>query len=263
VGWCRLQAPLELTIPPGLTYRVGGRVFVEGLTDLTKGIDPHGDLRAELGWGPDGSQPGADWTWVVAQPAEDWDGEAAGEVALDEYLGGLVAPALGRYDYAFRFSLDAALSWTYCDGGAEGSRDGYSSDQAGDLQGVAAVDPCLPNPCNQAPEPSCRGNSAITHQLPGVCEVVAGEASCTYTEIVTDCLLAGQICQEGACIDSDDEQGPTIDLTAIPTSVEEGIPFLVEVEVSDPSGVATVDLLYRSHGEGWVELLEIEGDDGL
>ncbi len=33
----------------------------------------------------------------------------------DEYQGSFTAPAAGSYRYAYRFSVDQGVSWTYCD----------------------------------------------------------------------------------------------------------------------------------------------------
>jgi len=39
----------------------------------------------------------------------------------------------GVYDAAYRFSVDGGHSWTYCDGAAEGSSNGYTPSTAGNI----------------------------------------------------------------------------------------------------------------------------------
>ena len=140
--WCRLQWPLELTTTEGAFHDVFGRVFVAGVTDLTDGVDLNELVIGELGWGPEGSEPvdNVDWQWVATLPTPDWSGENAGEGPNDEYAGVLTAPAVGTYDYGFRFSSDGGENWVYCDGNNgfehDGSEDGY---QVG-LSGILMVE---------------------------------------------------------------------------------------------------------------------------
>ena len=116
----------------GDTLTVFGRFFVLGITDASNFNDPHPSLVIELGVGPDGSDPSvnpAGWVFQAAAPNPGWFGPQE-----DEYFADLVSPAsAGSYDYAFRFSLDFGITFTYCDGGALGSADGYQVANAGDL----------------------------------------------------------------------------------------------------------------------------------
>jgi hypothetical protein len=135
VGFCRLQFPTTIEAVRGGLTTVYGRVYVAGLTDLTGVNDPDPRLIAEVGVGPDASDPAAStgWTWTAAFPNAGYDPSAPGyEPNNDEYQASLAAPSvLGDYDFAYRFSGDAGATWTYCD--ATGSSDGYSAADAGQM----------------------------------------------------------------------------------------------------------------------------------
>jgi len=125
-GWCNLQFPVSLVAVAGWpSAHAYGRVYVAGVTDAP---GAGAGVLAELGYGPDGTAPGAAWTFAPATFNVDTD---AG--ANDEYWATLAAPA-GTYDYAFRFSIDAGASWLACDlDGNDGSAGGYDPLQAGAL----------------------------------------------------------------------------------------------------------------------------------
>ena len=130
----RLQFPMATNDPQTIIY---GRVYHPGITDRSTGNDPSPQLIAELGFGPDGSDPVLDdWAWIRGTPNEAYDGNASGEPNNDEYQAEL-APGLGRFDYAWRFSADGGRTWLYADGQGAGSSDGYQIENAGDanLQG--------------------------------------------------------------------------------------------------------------------------------
>lgn len=138
VTWCILQFPDEVIEPVGTTFTVYGRVFAEGLTDQTGATDPDPLLVAELGWGPDGSDPsmgdeGA-WLWTPADPNFGYGPGAPDYSAVnDEYWGELTIGVAGTHDFAVRVSGDGGLTWSYCD--FDGlTTGGYTPDQAGDAQ---------------------------------------------------------------------------------------------------------------------------------
>lgn len=136
VGFCRIQYPASITTTAGATTVVYGRVYVEGLTTRTGGTDVDARLIAEVGVGPDASDPAtaSGWSWVAASANTGYGPGGAGyEANNDEYQGDLVAPAAGTYDYAYRFSGDGGLTWTYCDADDAGSSDGYEPAEAGAL----------------------------------------------------------------------------------------------------------------------------------
>jgi len=187
VGWCRLQWPLDLTVGAGTPITVYGRVYVEGLTDLTTGNDASAALVGRVGRGAPGTQPSTWTTWAAASANPSWDGAAAGEPDNDEHMATIAAVgAPGTFDFAFAFSLDAGLTWTYCDrddgDGRDGSEDGYDHDHAGHLTVVA--DPCAPNPCGTPPA-TCDGATLRVYPALGACVDDGGRAACTYTPTTT------------------------------------------------------------------------------
>ena len=150
VDWCRLQHPATADLPTGAYFQVYGRVYDEGITDVSPATDPSPRLLAQAGYGPQGSQPHAadsQWVWTEAQPNDGYTDTGAGEPGNDEYRALLSAPAAGAYNLAFRFSLNGGFSWLYCDlakgYGHDGSEDGY---QAGDAGRLSAFDAPVPGP---------------------------------------------------------------------------------------------------------------------
>ncbi len=133
LGWCNLQHPQEVWGQAALPFTVYGRVYVAGLTDRTHAVDDHRRLVAAGGVGPPGAAPNsADWSWFLATPNTTWDAAAMGAVNNDEYQADVFCPQeAGEYDFAFRLSDDGGETWTYCD--IDGSHNGFSSAQTGDL----------------------------------------------------------------------------------------------------------------------------------
>ncbi len=130
VEWCNLQFPPTIEGTTETITPVYSRVYVEGLTDQTPGNDIDDQLVVEFGYGDDGSDPAAGWTWVAGEGNPGWNGADAGAPNNDEYQADLVFSDPGTYDYAARVSGDGGTTWVYCDldGLVEG---GYTSDQAG------------------------------------------------------------------------------------------------------------------------------------
>jgi len=122
--WCNLQSPPATTNLAGVpTETIYGRVRVDGVTG-TNGS--RGNVTAQLGYGPDGSDPATNpgaWTWVSAAFNQVYGSD-------DEYMATLTVPTPGVYDYACRFSRNG-LQWLY--GDLDGSQNGYDTGQAGDL----------------------------------------------------------------------------------------------------------------------------------
>jgi len=131
IDFCALQFPTTIIAVQNTIETVYGRLFIAGLTDVNMaGNDPSGAVLAGVGYGPDGSDPAVDptWVWTDAMPNPGWNG--AGAPNNDEYQADLQIPAPGTYDYAYRFSGDFGATFTYCDVGA-GSSDGYDPADAG------------------------------------------------------------------------------------------------------------------------------------
>ena len=106
------------------TDNVYGQVWIDGV-DQPAGPDARACV-AQLGFGPDGSDPAgnADWTWVEAAFNTD-----AGN--NDEFVASLLPEATGTYDYAYRYTRTNGRDWVYAD--LDGIGNGYSPAQAGAL----------------------------------------------------------------------------------------------------------------------------------
>ena len=127
-NWGILEPPLALAATLGASPGTAkGRAYHPGKTE-----GDGGGLFAELGWGPDGSEPGPDWTWTPAT----WTAQGGDTGNDDVFQAPLPSNlAAGTYDYAFRFSLDEE-GWIYAD--SDGTQNGYSPANAGGLQVQAA-----------------------------------------------------------------------------------------------------------------------------
>ncbi|MGM0575364.1 MAG: lamin tail domain-containing protein [Myxococcota bacterium] len=203
VDHCRLQGPAVLEGFVGEDVSFTGRVRAAGLTDATSATDVTPLLQAQVGYGPDSSNPQAldsEWTWLPAEPDETWDD--AEEPGHDQYVRQFPSPEEGAWDVAYRFSADGGLSWTVCDldagEGADGSEDGYQSANAGDL--TVVQDPCVPNPCDDPPANTCDGDVLDKYPFEGTCAVVEGAASCEYAPETQDCADLGTTCEAGSCV---------------------------------------------------------------
>ena len=139
VDFCRLQFPPEIEGAPGDMVTVYGRFFEAGLTDRSNMNDADARARGQLGYLLDGADPAnpASWTWIDAIPNPGYVG-GGDETNNDEHQATFPLPIDGLYLYAFRFTVDNAVSWTLCDlDGAGSNLDGgqpgrsFSFDQAG------------------------------------------------------------------------------------------------------------------------------------
>ncbi len=122
IDWANLQWPPSIThtistITP--TATIYGQIYIDGVTSQA-GATP--GVIAEVGYGADGSTPGAAWTWFDTTFNADSGNN-------DEYQGTLLPDAVGTYDYAYRYSTTGGRDWTY------GDLDGipYDPAQAGHL----------------------------------------------------------------------------------------------------------------------------------
>ncbi len=110
IGWANLQWPPTLTHTVSAVNRtdsVYGQVWIDGVTSQP-GAAP--GLRAQLGFGPDGSNPAtnAAWTWTDASFNVD-----AGN--NDEFVASLLPEAVGSFDYVYRYSTTGGRDWLYAD----------------------------------------------------------------------------------------------------------------------------------------------------
>ncbi len=110
IGWANLQWPPTMTHTISAVDRTDdayGQVWIDGVTSQP-GATP--SLRAQLGFGPDGSNPAtsSDWTWVDASFNVD-----AGN--NDEFRASLLPETTGTFDYVYRYTTDNGNSWLYAD----------------------------------------------------------------------------------------------------------------------------------------------------
>lgn len=126
IGWANLQWPPSMTHTISTVDRTDdafGQVWIDGVTNQP-GQTP--GLRAQLGFGPDGSNPAGNsaWSWTEATFNVD-----AGN--NDEFKATLLPMTTGTFDYAYRYSTTNGRDWVYAD--LDGIGNGYDPSQAGDL----------------------------------------------------------------------------------------------------------------------------------
>jgi hypothetical protein len=125
---CRLVGPIyaeALVSEPTAVFT--GQVGEAGVTD---GAGAGAGLVGELGYGPQGTQPGTgNWVFTAAAYSADAGSE-------DAYTATLTVVQPGLYHVAFRFSLDGG-PWVYCD--ADGSENGYSAASAATLSVTSSM----------------------------------------------------------------------------------------------------------------------------
>lgn len=157
VTWCNLQWPPSTTGAVGTpTELIFGQVYEAGVTDQP---GPGPGLQAELGYGPDGSDPtSAAWTWIPATYNVDVGNN-------DEYMATITPTTVGTYDYAYRYALGDGV-WTI--GDLNGSQDGYTPEEAGDLQVTVPNEACCypDGTCQDVPPFVCLQTGGIP-QGPG------------------------------------------------------------------------------------------------
>jgi hypothetical protein len=134
--YCNIQFPHTLTVIQGQkTDTIYGQLYEGGLTNSNPG--PVAGLKAEVGYGPQTSNPTAVTTWRYFPTT--FNVKTGNNF---EFQGALTAPAVAsatQFSYAYRFSLDDGLNWTYCDKDGAGGNAGLSFDLA--QLGVLTVNP--------------------------------------------------------------------------------------------------------------------------
>jgi glycosidase/fibronectin type 3 domain-containing protein len=110
IGWANLQWPPAMTHTISVVNRTDnayGQVWIDGVTSRPGATD---SLRAQLGFGPHGSNPAgnASWTWIDAGFNTD-----AGN--NDEFVASMLPEAVGVYDYLYRYSTTNGRDWLYAD----------------------------------------------------------------------------------------------------------------------------------------------------
>jgi len=138
--WANTQWPPSTTVNVGdSTELIFGQIWEPGLTDVGSDINKD-SIRAQLGFGPDGSIPYEEetlWTWIDAR-----FNVIAGNNY--EYMARIHADSSlqpGHYDYCFRYSIKEGGvwgPWIYADLNGTGTKGkaynyNYDPSQAGDL----------------------------------------------------------------------------------------------------------------------------------
>jgi len=110
IGWANLQWPpaLNHTISTvSRTDNVYGQVWIDGVTNQP---GPTPGLMAQLGFGPEGSNPAGNPAWVWVDAAFNVD---AGN--NDEFMASLLPESVGTFDYVYRYSTTNGRDWLYAD----------------------------------------------------------------------------------------------------------------------------------------------------
>jgi hypothetical protein len=121
INYCIIQFPAMTSTKANVpTVPIYGRVYQAGLTDANNGPAP--GIVAQLGYGPQGTDPriAPSWVWVDAMPNQGWNFAQAN----DEYQATLTVANVGGYSYAYRFSVTQRAGFTYCDTVGNGSNNG-------------------------------------------------------------------------------------------------------------------------------------------
>jgi hypothetical protein len=127
IGWCNLQSPASTGGPPGgMTETIYGRVYVGGCTD---GAAHCTQVKAQVGLGSPSVNPQTSPDSYLWQDAAYNAGHTGDN--NDEYGAALTPTTSGTYAYAYRFSVDDGVTWSYCD--RDGSTNGLQTDQLGVL----------------------------------------------------------------------------------------------------------------------------------
>lgn len=131
IDWANLQYPstLDYTVSAkNTTDTVYGQVYIEGVTSQP---GPTPGLIAQLGYGPQDSDPRAWNTWIDMKFNVDSGNN-------DEYMGTLQPTDAGMYSYFTRYSTDGGTTWTY--GDLDGIGDGSFAQQT-NAPGTLTVHP--------------------------------------------------------------------------------------------------------------------------
>jgi fibronectin type 3 domain-containing protein len=109
IGWANLQWPPSMTHTISAVNRTDnayGQVWIDGVTNQLGATQ---SLRAQLGFGPTGSNPDGNpaWAWVDAAFNVD-----AGN--NDEFVASLLPDVTGSFDYLYRYTTNGR-DWLYAD----------------------------------------------------------------------------------------------------------------------------------------------------
>ncbi|HEX9017535.1 MAG TPA: alpha-amylase family glycosyl hydrolase [Anaerolineaceae bacterium] len=110
IGWANTQWPPTLTHTISVVNRtdnVYGQVWIKDVTSVP-GATP--TLVAQLGFGPQGSNPAGnkEWAWVDTT----FNGDRGNN---DEYVASLLPDKVGVFDYLYRYTTTNGRDWLYAD----------------------------------------------------------------------------------------------------------------------------------------------------
>jgi glycosidase len=179
IGWANLQWPpatSHVISAVNRTENIYGQVWIDGVTSQP-GATP--SLTAQLGFGPDNTDPdgNAAWQWVDAA----FNADAGNN---DEFVASLLPETTGTFDYAYRYSVTSGRDWVYAD--LDGIGNGYSTGQAGSL---------LVTPSGDTTAPAIPAGLAVESASPAGIELtwgaVTGDASLFAYEVLRGAVEAG------------------------------------------------------------------------
>jgi glycosidase len=110
IGWANLQWPPTMTHVISATDRTDdayGQVWIDGATSAP---GPTPSLRAQLGFGPEGSDPAGNPAWQWTEAAFNTD---AGN--NDEFKASMLPESTGTFDYVYRYTTTNGTDWFYAD----------------------------------------------------------------------------------------------------------------------------------------------------
>ena len=219
VDWGNLQWPPATTTTIGqATETIYGQVWQSGVTE---GPGQGAGITAELGYGPDGSNPegNSSWTWITATHNSAYTNNN------DEYMGTITPLAAGTNDYAYRYSRNGGIDWSYCD------RDGNTYDTT---------------------------NTGHLVILPSASDYDFGDAPSPYPTLLADLgayhLMGGVVL--GSNVDGETNGLPTADadgddLDGIDD--EDGVKFLTEAVRGDTVTVAVITVTPGGYLNTWID----------
>ncbi|HXU86492.1 MAG TPA: alpha-amylase family glycosyl hydrolase [Verrucomicrobiae bacterium] len=213
IGWANLQWPpatSHVISAVNRTENIYGQVWIDGVTSQP---GPTPSLIAQLGFGPDNTDPdgNAAWQWVDAAFNTD-----AGN--NDEFYASLLPESTGTFDYAYRYSVTGGRDWVYAD--LDGIGNGYSTGQAGSL---------LVTPSGDTTAPATPTGLAVESASPAGIELswdaVAGDPSLYGYEILRGAASGGPFALIGSTSSTDFTD----------TEVDEGATYWYAVRSVDTS----------------------------
>ncbi len=161
IGWANLQWPPTLTHTISAvtsTDAVYGQVWIDGVTSQP-GATP--TLRAQLGFGPSGSDPAGNPAWVWVDAAFNVDSGNN-----DEFGAQMLPDQTGAFDYAYRYTTTNGRDWLYAD--LDGTGNGYNPDKAGKM---------TVNPSADTTAPAVPANLRVTNAGPAEIDLAWDEVT--------------------------------------------------------------------------------------